>query len=37
MSFCFAKYVDAINPAQLPRQDMVDTFNFFRNYLDNKL
>jgi len=27
----------SINPAQLPRQDIVDTFNLLRNYLEHKI
>jgi hypothetical protein len=26
-----------INPAQLPRQDLIDTYNLSRNYLDHKI
>ena len=27
----------SINPAQLPRQDLIDTYNLSRNYLDHKI
>lgn len=27
----------SINPAQLPRQDLIDTYNLSRNYLNHKI